>query len=1567
MRLSKLTRGWLLLMAVFLLTAATMETVWAAADKYRLVWNHDPATTMTIGWCQDSSNTHYLVYGTNPDPATWTRADVEDTTTFIHPDDGNSSSLVSYFVNLENLSPDTAYYFQVCEEGGSCGDTIWFRTAPATPKPFTFIAGGDSRTIQQARQNGNILVSKLRPLFIVYGGDYQSNGTVAEWQEWLDDWQLIRSSDGRMYPIIPTHGNHENDVRDMVQKIFDTPNPDAYSALSVGGNLLRIYTLNTELEPGVGYGAFSGQDDSAWNAQTSWLRNDLYANAGSYRWIAASYHRPLRPHRASKAEGIGRYNDWAPLFKQYGVDLAIECDSHLAKFTYPVSPDNALGSYEGFIRDDINGTTYIGEGSWGAPTRENDDDKPWTLASDSFWQFNLIQLDSSNITIRKVWFGSEDISYDPLGVAELTQAEQDADPFAVPAGVQFWHPLSGPVLTIPFQQTDVDNIRYITTNATWRFNDSGNYPGDGWKDPSFDDTLWSRGNGQLGYGDGDEQTVVSYGGDAENKHITTWFRSIFNVNDPSKVIRLVLRILRDDGAVIYINGTEAARTNMPEGEISPDIPALSAVGGTDEDRYYEISIDPDLLQAGANTIAVEVHQASPTSSDLSFDLDLTAIESRNSTITVPEAPTDLTAAEVGQDFITLSWNDNSDNEVKFELQRRIGDGPWQIIEPQVDADTTEYSDNMLMEGQEYSYRIRSYNAGGRSSYSNELTVETLSSPVPVIPGYVWDFEDGTLGTLTAISKSSNHDWEVYEYHGQHFARMNGYGADEPSDDWLITPALPLSYFQDLSLSFDSAYNYGGPELEVYVSTDYDPETGNGTWTQLQSGVDFQLPDTGHYTFVNSGPIDLTPYISEHTYIAFRYLSTGTGGGDGRIWEIDNITLRGNPVYRLEKETFSEPVIPAGWTAYSRSSNADWHIETRADQQGAFCNGYGADAPSDDWLISPAFTVNPSDSAMLQFDYYAKYGGPMIEVYISTNYPGHGDPMDEAVTWHRLQVPMDSSIYDEWKSVEPYDISSFTGENVRVAFRYVSTGTGPGDGRRWGVDNVGVSLMPPQPLTVNLNISPAQELYTTADPITFIPAVTGGKKPYSYNWDFGNGDSSNEESPVYTFPEPGSHTVTLTVTDGDGISKSSTVTLDLVEAVDEPVPDKIGNLRVATFNVAMAWKQGGEERLLEYLSEPGWDQASKVAEIIQRVNPDVVLLNEFDYYSSGEAVALFKENYLERSQNGASPVDYPYTFIAPVNTGVPSGVDLNNDGDTDDPEDCFGYGWYPGAYGMVILSKYPIDTESVRTFQHFLWKDMPGNMMPTDYYSPEAQNIFRLSSKSHWDVPVIVNGKRIHILASHPTPPVFDGPEDRNGRRNHDEIRFWADYVTPDQANYIYDDNGNYGGIEPGASFIILGDQNADPDEGDSTDNAIMQLLGNSNIDPSVVPESNGAEEATGDRDDTASWGLRADYVLPSVAGVDPLQAGVFWPVSRDVKYRLVKDNASSDHRMTWIDLEFQQLTGDLDGDNDIDRNDIRMLRSYLRQDASVCPECDMDGDGIITIMDARKLVTMCSRPRCAIR
>ncbi|BBN82194.1 endonuclease [Pseudoalteromonas sp. A25] len=364
-----------------------------------------------------------------------------------------------------------------------------------------------------------------------------------------------------------------------------------------------------------------------------------------------------------------------------------------------------------------------------------------------------------------------------------------------------------------------------------------------------------------------------------------------------------------------------------------------------------------------------------------------------------------------------------------------------------------------------------------------------------------------------------------------------------------------------------------------------------------------------------------------------------------------------------------------------------------------------------------------------------------------------------------------------------------------------------------------------------------------------------------------------------------------------------------------VPEDSNNLRVATFNVSM---EATNYKIDQHLDVSGnalttalisgqFKQINNIAQIIQRTRPDVILLNEFDYISDPEqGINLFKKRYLEVSQNGFEPIFYPHIYLAPVNTGVKTPLLGEKTRLTH-----FGFGHYPGQYGMVLLSKFPIDNKNVRTFQRFLWQDMPDNFMPKtqdgrSWYSEQERNIMRLSSKSHWDVPINVCGKKINILASHPTPPVFDGPEDRNGRRNHDEIRLWKDYISETGNSYLYDDNGQSGGFN-GSSFVILGDLNASAVDGDAHPKAISQLLEHPRVSKYPAPTSKGGllnkPSNTNAATHTAHWGMRADYVLPS-ADLTLTNSGVFWPTKDEAGAELVADRrASSDHRLVWVDIE----------------------------------------------------------------
>lgn len=378
---------------------------------------------------------------------------------------------------------------------------------------------------------------------------------------------------------------------------------------------------------------------------------------------------------------------------------------------------------------------------------------------------------------------------------------------------------------------------------------------------------------------------------------------------------------------------------------------------------------------------------------------------------------------------------------------------------------------------------------------------------------------------------------------------------------------------------------------------------------------------------------------------------------------------------------------------------------------------------------------------------------------------------------------------------------------------------------------------------------------------------------------------------------------------------------------DPASSSPQRLRVALFNVEelSAAKVGERDEAGAGINA----QLRAAAAILQRVRPDVLVLQEVDQVAdeaqspeSLTAVARgFAAAYLSR---GPHALDLPHSFAAPTNTGLLTGIDLNGDGVTatarergtrEHGDDSFGFGVYPGQYSMAVLSRYPLEAARARTFQRLLWKDLPGNHLPAEFFSSAARGILRLSSKSHWDVPVRVGESTVHLWISHPTPPAFDGPEDRNGRRNFDEIRFWRLYLDGEPA--LYDDHGVRGGYAAGEPFLIVGDLNASPDPAESLydgKTAMAQLLEHPRIqDSGSACTSEGGRafaRAAGSQLHperiTAQFlgGRRVDYLLPSTE-LRILDGGVFWPAESPDPDGAALASQASDHRLVWLDLELK--------------------------------------------------------------
>lgn len=397
----------------------------SATHLYRLAWDSNPSHEAIIGFSSKGvSISPYVLYGSSPDESTWQRIEVSYSADFF--------SLKSSFVRLTDLPSNSAIYFKVCDLDG-CDVPMWFKTAAETPTPFTAIAGGDTRTGWTTRQEGNKLVAKIRPLFIMHGGDFTNGNTPFEMAGFLEDWQLTFSDDvingttyKRIYPIIPTHGNHEDTNYATLCQVFGVDfvqdnvcdEQDSYGALTVN-KLARIYTLNSQYQES-GWQVYATQ-------MNEWLASDLQTHQHDNNWRFAQYHKPIFPHYDGKSTNQGLYHWWASLFYQYNMNLVVESDTHINKLTYPLAP---LENATAFVRSDDGGTVFVGEGSWGAPARSANQSFPWTIDLASIQQFKVFSVTANDVKVRTAEFDD--------AATRLTREEREADPLALPDRIKWW-------------------------------------------------------------------------------------------------------------------------------------------------------------------------------------------------------------------------------------------------------------------------------------------------------------------------------------------------------------------------------------------------------------------------------------------------------------------------------------------------------------------------------------------------------------------------------------------------------------------------------------------------------------------------------------------------------------------------------------------------------------------------------------------------------------------------------------------------------------------------------------------------------------------------------------------------------------------------------------------------------------------------------------------------------------------------------------------------------------------------------------------------------------------------
>lgn len=329
-----------------------------------------------------------------------------------------------------------------------------------------------------------------------------------------------------------------------------------------------------------------------------------------------------------------------------------------------------------------------------------------------------------------------------------------------------------------------------------------------------------------------------------------------------------------------------------------------------------------------------------------------------------------------------------------------------------------------------------------------------------------------------------------------------------------------------------------------------------------------------------------------------------------------------------------------------------------------------------------------------------------------------------------------------------------------------------------------------------------------------------------------------------------------------------------------------SLRLATWNPDLS--RQGPGLLLQSIRDRDDPQIAAVLSVLARLDADVVLLTGMDYDHGGLALRALQADLADIG------APYPHAMALRPNTGVQTGLDLDGNGRTGEPRDAQGYGRFAGEAGMAVLSRLPLGAP--RDFSALLWSDLPGALLPPDL-TPEARAVQLLSTTGHYDLPVTLpGGTALHLLAFYATPPVFDGPEDRNGRRNHDESALWLRLL-----------DGSLPWPAPDGPFVLLGQPNLDPVDGEGRREAIAALLDHPRLqDP--APRGQNPVQTPGQSGDpgldTADYGgalgrLRVDMILPA-AGLAVTASGVLWPPADDPFTATLQ--AASRHYPVWVDL-----------------------------------------------------------------
>jgi hypothetical protein len=547
----------------------------------------------------------------------------------------------------------------------------YYERVTDAPGTVEFAAIGDYGANTTAERDVANLVKSWDPSFVVTLGDNNySTGAASTIDTNIGQYyeSFIGNYAGSYGPgsvtsrFFPALGNHDWDTPGATPYLnyFTLPGNERYYDFVRGP--VHIFVVDSDAREPDGI--------SSTSVQAQWLQSRLAASTAPFQVVLVHH----APYSSSATHGSNPTLQWP--YRAWGADLVLSGHDH---------------TYE---RIDVGGLTYLVNG----------------LGGRSIYNF------AAPVAGSQLRYNA---NYGALRVTATSQ-QLTTEFYSIDGGGTLIdrHTISATAPPPPPAGT------LIPTGAIWKYSDTGVDLGTAWRGLTFNDSGWASGPAQLGYGDGDEATVVSYGPSANNKRITTYFRHAFTVANPSQYVSLSLSLLRDDGAIVYLNGQEVVRTNMPSGAVTYSTRASTNINPGPESVFLNFSIPATALVTGTNVLAVEIHQSSPKSADLSFNAGLTATATSSTPTTLVASGSTWRYLDTGVNLAT-AWRASGYNGSAWPTgaaQLGYGDGG--------EATVVGFGPNA---NQKYvtTYFRRTFNVSNRCAYSG-LTLQLLRDDGAVV-------------------------------------------------------------------------------------------------------------------------------------------------------------------------------------------------------------------------------------------------------------------------------------------------------------------------------------------------------------------------------------------------------------------------------------------------------------------------------------------------------------------------------------------------------------------------------------------------------------------------------------------------------------------------------------------------------------------------------------------------------------------------------------------------------------------------------------------------------------------